>query len=375
MTTKEDFQTLIDNYQNGNCTQREAQQLENWYNEKANNNPDREFPENFWQEKEEGLQQILGFEPGKEGKGSVINWPLNILLIAATLAIVGTFSTMFFKRIGVVPITQQMNDVDPGGNKATLTLQNGKRIQLSDAKTGIVVDASKLTYNDGTLINNEQAQSFTISTPRGGTYQVRLPDGSTAWLNAASSLTYNPSLKGEEQYRNVKLSGEAYFEVAKDKKHPFVVTTDKQRIEVLGTHFNVSAYNDELSVKTTLLEGSVKVAPFTTTGSDTKEVILKPNQESEITSSGISVHKVYADDAIDWKNGEFSFTRERLGSIMRKIARWYDVDIIYTDKQIVNRTFSGFVSKYKKASQVLCLLEQTGDVKFKIEGRRITVMR
>ncbi|TCC87854.1 FecR family protein [Pedobacter hiemivivus] len=302
-----------------------------------------------------------------------INWPLNILLTAAAIAIIGTATTLLFKKAAPAPI-QFATDIYPGGNRATLTLQNGKTIQLSDTKSGIIIDASKLTYNDGTFINNEQAQAFTVSTPRGGTYQVQLPDGSSVWLNASSSITYNPALKGQEQYRSVKLSGEAYFEVAKDKNHPFVVTTDKQRVEVLGTHFNVSAYNDDLSVSTTLLEGSVKVAPLTTTGVS-KEIILKPNQQSEFDANGITVHAVYADDVIDWKNGSFSFASESLESIMKKISRWYDVEVVYTDKQVGDKPFSGAISKYEKVSQVLCLLEATGEVKFKINGRKITVMK
>ncbi|TCC99571.1 FecR family protein [Pedobacter hiemivivus] len=372
MITQEDFQALTKKYQDGSCSPQELQQLENWYNKKGKNNPNGELPDDVWEDDVERFLQTFDSESGKQQKGARINWPLNILLAAAAIAIIGTFSTLLFKRTAITP-TQYAVDVDPGGNKATLTLSNGKKIELSEAKAGIVVDASKLTYTDGTLINNERAQSFTISTPRGGTYQVRLPDGSTAWLNAASSLTYNSSLKGKEQYRNVKLLGEAYFEVAKDKEHPFVVTTDKQRIEVLGTHFNVSAYNDELSVKTTLLEGSVKVASLTTTGSETKGVILRPSQQSVLNSNGISVHQIDPTIAIAWKNGEFIFMDERLESIMQKIARWYNVEVIYADKEIANRPFSGFISKYEKVSQVLCLLEATGDVKFKIEGRRIMV--
>lgn len=371
MTTNEDFQTLIQKYQDGNCTQLERQQLENWYNEKANSNPDREFPEDFWEDKELRLQQIINSGSARRNR-SGINWPLNILLIAATIAIVGTFSVLFFKRTDIAA-AQYANDVNPGGNKATLTLQNGKKIQLSDTKEGVVVDGTKLSYNDGTLINTDQAQTFTVSTPRGGTYQVGLPDGSKVWLNAASSLTYSPPLKGQEQTRNIKLSGEAYFEVTKDKKHPFVVITDKQKIEVLGTHFNISAYIDDLSAKTTLLEGSVKVAPLSINAT-TKEIILKPGQQSELRKNGISVHEV-ADptEVIAWKNGEFIFADERLGSIMQKIARWYDVEVVYTDELLANRKYSGFVSRYGKVSEMLCLLEAMGDVKFKIEGRRIMV--
>jgi transmembrane sensor len=308
------------------------------------------------------------------GKNKKVNWPLQILLVAATVAVIGSVWTILFTKNASTSITYS-NDVNPGGNRAVLTLQNGKKIQLSEAKEGIIIDASKLTYNDGTLINNGYSETFTISTPRGGTYQVYLPDGSKVWLNAASSLTYSmTSLRERDGRRQVRLTGEAYFEVAKDKKHPFTVTTDKQKIEVLGTHFNVSAYRDELAVKTTLLEGSVNVAPLTNSSNAAKGIILKPNQESDLNSSGIKVTNVDASQAIAWKNGEFSFANEKLEVIMQKIARWYDVEVIYADRKTANKPFSGTISKYKNVSEVLKLLEVTGEVHFEIEGRRIKTM-
>lgn len=366
----EDNKNVVKKYISGISTSPENDIVESWFKKDLEEKRKdltlsdeelNEVTEDVWKNLPDGLAVIRK-----------INWPLNILLTAAAIVILATVSTLLFKRIEPSP-TRFATDINPGGNKAILTFQNGKSIELSAAKSGIVIDASKLAYNDGTLINNEQAQAFTVSTPLGGTYQVRLPDGSNVWLNAGSSLTYDPSLKGEAQYRNVKLSGEAYFEVAKDKKRPFVVTTDKQRIEVLGTHFNISAYIDDLSIKTTLLEGSVKVAPLTT-GSETKGIILKPGQQSEINSKGISVREVDPTEAIAWKNGDFSFNSESLQSIMQKVSRWYDVEVEYANKQLINKPFSGVISKYEKVSQVLCLLEATGEVKFKINGKKITVM-
>lgn len=373
MKTQKAFQALLKKYQEGNCSPTELQELENWYNE-GNKNPNNGLSEEMWEDDEDRFLETLNPKEEEPIKKVKMNWRMSILIAAAVLTIVGSFSIMFFKKSTPPTVQQLASDVDPGGNKATLTLENGKKIQLSDAKAGIVVDATKLTYDDGSLINNEQAQAFTISTPKGGTYKVKLPDGSNVWLNAASSLTYNPSLKGQELSRNVTLSGEAYFEVAKDKKHPFIVTTEKQKIEVLGTHFNISAYNDELSVKTTLVEGSVKVSPLKTAGSPAKAVILKPNQQSVVNSKGIQVNTVDPAEVIAWKDGEFVFVGEGLESIMLKISRWYNVDVEYTNREIANRPFSGYLSRYEKASQLLNLLEATGDVKFKIEGRRIIVM-
>lgn len=302
-----------------------------------------------------------------------INWPLNILLTVAAIAIVGSFYTLSSRKIEIVPI-KYATDINPGGNRAILILQNGKKIQLSDNKNGIVIHASKLTYNDGTLIKKDRIQTFTISTPPGGTYQIQLPDSSKIWLNAASTLTYTLNPRGKEKERNIKLSGEAYFEVIKDKKQPFIVTTDKQTIEGLGTRFNVSAYLDDLSSKTTLLDGSVKVTPFATIDNKTKGFILNAAQQCEINSKTIRVSKVDPAETIAWKNGEFSFSEASLENIMQKISRWYNVDIVYTDPKIGSEIFTGTFSRFEKVSQILCLLEATGEVKFKIEERKITVM-
>ncbi|MNJ98902.1 fec operon regulator FecR [compost metagenome] len=377
---------LLEKYKNNTQTEQEGLEFDSWcskYDESTESFVKEDIFEEIKHDVKERLPVFNSSTQKKTDKKDEFTtlvlrrnrMPLatKILLVAASIAIIGTIYTLI--TVKEVPISKRYaNDIKPGSNKATLTFQNGKTIELSAAKSGIVIDASKLAYNDGTLINNEQAQAFTVSTPLGGTYQVKLPDGSNVWLNAGSSLTYDPYLKGKEQYRNVKLSGEAYFEVAKDKKHPFIVTTDKQKIEVLGTHFNVSAYIDDLSNKTSLLEGSVKVAPLTTTGTETKGLILKPGQQSEINTKGISVQEVDATEAIAWKNGDFSFTGENLENIMQKISRWYDVEVTYSDKQLLNKPFSGVISKYEKVSQVLCLLEATGEVKFKINGKKITVM-
>lgn len=364
---EEDIIALLEKYDKGECTDEERIFIENWYNDQAKKNAGTLNEEVLFLTHEAGLEMIL------QRNLNFITWPLRLLLIAATVAIVGSIWTVLFTR----PNYQQAsysNDVDPGGNKALLTLQNGKSIPLSDAQSGVVIDASKLSYNDGTLINNESAETFTVSTPIGGTYQVRLPDGSTVWLNAASSITYNAPGNNNQAYRNVSLKGEAYFEVSKDKDHPFIVSTQQQSVEVLGTHFNISAYSDDQSVKTSLLEGSVRVSPIAVRGSATKDILLKPNQQSVLNSNGIYVAKADMNEAIAWKNGEFAFANENLENIMQKVARWYDVEVIYTDKKLAVKPFSGTISKYKKVSQILCLLEATKEVSFKIEGRRITVM-
>lgn len=304
------------------------------------------------------------------------NWPLYLLIAAASLTFVGGVSTLMQSS---KPTTTQSYaaDVNPGGNKAMLTLENGKKIQLSDSKTGVIIDASKLSYNDGTPINSEKSQTFTVSTPRGGTYEVRLPDGSSAWLNAASSITYSPATASDGSVRRVKLTGEAYFEVAKDPNHPFVVSTQKQNVTVLGTHFNINSYADERAVKTTLLEGSVRVDLISHEGImlPDRSIVLKPGMQADNAGAIIEVNPVEADLAISWKNGEFAFQNESLGEIMKKVARWYDVEVIYEDPEAQYKRYGGSISKFEKISKVLGMLELTGNVKFKVENNKIIVIK
>ncbi|NQX39013.1 FecR protein [Pedobacter steynii] len=290
-------------------------------------------------------------------------WP-RIAMVAAALALI--FVGVYFFKSVLQPEVKNIvarNDVSPGSNKATIRLADGKTISLSGSKSGVVVDRSKIAYNDGSLVQHSIGVQ-TISTPRGGTYQITLSDGTRVWLNAASSLTYVAGLN-EKGERSVKLNGEAYFEVAKDKIHPFVVESRGQRVEVLGTHFNISSYEDESVVKTTLLEGSVKI----------NDLILKPNEQSLLSGNDLKVRQVDTENEIAWKNGEFIFKEDDLRATMRKIARWYDVEIIYDASAPAVLTPGGWVSRSKNISAVLKIMEATGKVHFKVEGRRITVTK
>ncbi|HEX8021090.1 FecR family protein [Mucilaginibacter sp.] len=273
--------------------------------------------------------------------------------------------------------------VAPGGNKALLTLANGSKITLDDAATGQLAKQSGVTITkaaNGKLIYTiEKAPSNstglvqqaynTIETPRGGQYQVNLPDGSKVWLNAGSSLRFPTNFTGN--IRSVELAGEAYFEVAKNAQKPFRVVSNNQVVEVLGTHFNISSYIDDSSVKTTLLEGSVKV--LSTKSNQSK--LLKPGQQSNINYSdnSIDVQTVDTEEVVAWKNGYFLFVDEDLKSIMSKLARWYNVDVEYTGN-VDNLRFGGMVSRSRDLAQALKIIEQTGNVKTKIEGRRVTIM-
>ncbi|MDR6781618.1 transmembrane sensor [Pedobacter africanus] len=313
--------------------------------------------------------------------------------VAAVAAILLGLSWFFLKP---APASTSTNEVFT--DRITLTLNNGKNISLDQEKAGVVFANNQLKYNDGSKVEAayEGKQLVTLNTPKGGLYQVVLPDGTKAWLNAASHLKF-PSTFAGAMKRRVELTGEAYFEVAKDKKHPFIVASKGQEIEVLGTHFNVTAYGNDGNIKTTLLEGSVRVTPFQKAdkrveGTDPATidplwaietrpayvqagdaVVLKPNQQAVLTGKNIAVKAVEAEDAIAWRQGEYIFRNMPLESVMQVIARWYDVDVIYQNKTVGDALLGGSVLKADSVSEVLKTLELTANVHFKVEGRRITV--
>jgi transmembrane sensor len=268
------------------------------------------------------------------------------------------------------------NDIPPGKMGATLTLANGKKISLTGATNGEIAKEPGLSISKtagGQIVYHiEAGQSKsnglnTLTTAIGETYILTLPDQTKVWLNAASSLTYNQALTANG-VRRVKLTGEGYFEVAKDKNHPFIVESGTQSVEVLGTHFNVNAYPNEKAYRTTLLEGSVKI------GDNGQTKILEPGNQASNIGGVLNVSVVDTDFAVAWKSNNFVFDRLDIKEIMKMIARWYNVEIIY-EEEIPAGTFWGAVSRFDNISKVLIPLEATGDVHFKIEGRKIYVRR
>lgn len=275
-----------------------------------------------------------------------------------------------------------LTDIAPGGNKATLTLANGRKISLNDIANGDLIKEAGLSISkttNGQLVYNieknsaiaDDQQVNVISTPNGGEWQIRLPDGSLVWLNALSSLEY-PLNIGTTTVRKVKLKGEAYFEVAKDSKHPFIVETDKQKLEVLGTHFNINSYTNESLTKTTLLEGSVRISAIQNLN---EYQVLRPGQQSVLSENGIKIKAVDTDESVAWKNGYFMFNNEKQESILRKIARWYNVKVEYADKEAKDVMYYGTVSRFDKISQVLRKFEQTGEVRFEMQGNKLIVYK
>lgn len=282
--------------------------------------------------------------------------------------------------------TQQLQGpplaINPGGNRATLVLDNGKRITLLASEKGQIAAESGVSItktNDGKLVYNvkqtpsladiEKPVYHTIEVPKGGEYQVNLADGTKVWLNASSSLRFPVAFVGNT--RQVILIGEGYFEVAKNKNKPFIVTTDHQNITVLGTHFNVNAYADELETKTTLLEGSVRVYP---TGSQFKTTTLNPGEQAVLNAQHLVVNKVDPKEAISWKNGYFLFDNEDIKIAMRKLARWYDVEVSFQG-DFENIQFGGSFSRANTLQETLRILESTNKFKCIIEGRRVKIIK
>jgi transmembrane sensor len=371
-----ELKEILERYRAGKSTPEDMAFLESWYLSHNQTSP-------YLMNDEERIEDTdLVWEliqPEQVSPKKIKLW----YRVAAAAAILIFFSIggyILIKHKNQVQINAIVrNDIVPGTSKATLTLADGDKITLGDdAITGQLADQAgviitkktkgELIYTARAVNKAQLSKQFNqLETSRGEQYQVVLPDGSHVWLNAASSLRYPVAFSGKE--RVVELMGEAYFEVAHNKAMPFKVKTRQQEVEVLGTHFNVSAYNDEKITATTLMEGSVKV----TSVADHKNTIIKPGQQSTIDSQGMQVREVDTDEALAWKNGYFLFNNENLGSIMRKISRWYNVEVVYQNDAVKSMVFSGTVSKYKNVSQVIRTLELTNEVHFKIDNNRIIV--
>ncbi|MBC7508843.1 MAG: FecR domain-containing protein [Ferruginibacter sp.] len=302
---------------------------------------------------------------------------------AAAMFIITAGSVYFWlNNIKISPQTVQAKIISTkltpviaaGTNKAVLTLADGSNIVLDSMGQGILakqgnakvikLNTTTLAYN-ATDENNQEVLYNTLATPNGGKYQLILPDGSKVWLNAASSIHFPTIFTGKE--RRVTVTGEAYFEVAKNAAMPFKITVKDMEVEVLGTHFNVMAYDDENSMNTTLLEGSVKIS---------KGVIKKmlvPGQQSVINSTGeINIVDADMEEVMAWKNGWFQFNAADIKTVMRQISRWYAVEVVYEGK-IPDGHYSGAVSRDNDIFQVLKIM-QSGGVRFKIEGRKVIVL-
>ncbi len=315
-------------------------------------------------------------------------WP-RIAAAAAILILVASGWFYYHQRQISLTAFAQAAMIAPGKNAATLTLANGRRIVLSDAvngqlakEAGVIISKNakgQIKYELKDQNNGQWGGMNTLSTARGETYQVQLPDGTLIWLNAESVIKY-PSSFAKMKERRVALQGEAYFEVAKSymedrvngklaaKRLPFIVVANNQEVEVLGTHFNINSYADEASTKTTLLEGAVKVTSLSTHLSS----LLKPNQQAILNHNIINVTEADVELATAWKNGFFQFEKASVETVLHQLSRWYDVDVTYQGK-IRERNFTGNIYRNLNLAEALSLLKFTG-VKFRVDGRHITVV-
>lgn len=301
-------------------------------------------------------------------------------MVLATGAIYWLLKNKHRQPVAINTPTQTDNVIKPGGNRAILKLADGTELVLDSAATGTLAQqgqAKVIKLGDGSLsyktdkVTPGETLYNTITTPKGGQYEVLLADGSKVWLNALSSLRFPATFNGKE--RMVELTGEGYFEVAKAASHPFIVNIlpsaggAGSRVEVLGTHFNINAYADEPVIRTTLLEGSVKVSGSKQTS------ILKPGQQAVTAAEGsITVEKDADIDAVmAWKNGMFYFKSADLETILRQAARWYDVQFEYQTP--VKEHFSGQISRNVNLDKLLKILQLTGKVNFEINGKTVTV--
>lgn len=315
---------------------------------------------------------------GKSRNYSFLKYVAVLAIMVSSVALWLVFGKKDNKVITPLAVNKQLNDVPPGSNVAILVLSDGKRVSLDSGtvalqeKDGTQVSGNEggVTYSNDVASEQEEVLYNTLIVPRGGTYNLQLPDGTNVWLNSMSELRFPVKFGTKE--RKVELVGEAYFEVAKNKNVPFKVLTSHQEIEVKGTHFNVNSYTDQKFDRTTLLEGSVKISD---PAAPAKSWLLSPGEQAETNkkTGQTVVAKANLKEAIAWKNGYFLFNDEKLESIMTKVARWYDIEIVYEGK-LEEQSFLGQIERSKNISSILNLLELTGNVHFKISGRRVVVM-
>ncbi|RFZ90926.1 DUF4974 domain-containing protein [Mucilaginibacter conchicola] len=372
---------LADKWLSGRMSATEKAEFDQWYNTFDDTTWVEQRDESVEELRERLYQNIISRQSVPVTDGKQIPLWAKLSAAAAILIFIAVTGWLYFGKQPVTQITYQpkpYKEILPGGNYAVLKLSNGKQIDLDAATKGpLSYDKAEavskttdgaIAYQKGRVTDGGAMAYNEIATKRGGIYTVTLADGTKVMLNSSSSLRYPVAFKGNQ--RRVQLTGEGYFEVAKDKNKPFIVETAQQSVTVLGTHFNVNSYADEPSVKTTLLEGKVKVAGLNSSNTE----ILQPGQQAVLMKTKFSVKQADIDEATAWTNNDFIFRNETLESVMRKISRWYDVDITYQQDAQRALRIDAEIVKSKKLSAILSILEESGKVHFKINDRSIVVM-
>jgi len=377
---------LIQKYKNNTASSAEKQQLLDWYRSTAYR--DAQFPT----DEKSANQYILNRLPKEIRPQSKITVYRNWSIAAASVILACWGLSEFALKPkndspGQKIVYRPKNDIAPGGNKAILTLANGAKVSLTDIKQGAIVKQNnvqiiksangQVTYsfqptsspptNGGNGGGAEAVLYNTIETPPGGQFKIELPDGTLVWLNALSSLKFPLNFSSLKE-RKVELTGEAYFEVVHNKDLPFRVVTSTQIVEDLGTLFDVNAYADEKHARTTLVKGSVMLE------SGSNKIILRPGQQA-IAGQTFIVHEVDTETVTAWKSGYFKFDDEKLEDIMRQMARWYGIKVVYLDESVKSKIFGVMITRFTNISTLLNMLEQTGTVKFSISGKTVTISK
>ncbi|WP_183573030.1 FecR family protein [Mucilaginibacter sp. X5P1] len=378
------LQYLIEQYSKDQINAEELHELNQWY--ESVDYSSKSFDE--WVSESRGEEELINqlyerFDFKVKANKRVINLKrtYRAIGIAASITIVFLIGFALNKqqKMQLTAKASIQKAIIPGSDKAILKLANGQQIVLDSQRTGTIASqyGVSITKNSkGQIVYKNPTGSSkqpynleaynTIETKRGGQYSIQLPDGTKVWLNAASSLKY--PLHFSKNERRVELTGEAYFEVAHNKNQPFKVISNNQEVRVLGTHFNINAYDDEPAVSTTLLEGSVLIRNL----SSRESQMLVPGQQANIAKNDLKISTVNTEQVISWKKGYFLFDNMDISSIMRVISRWYDVDIQYSDID-KSETFGGTFSRQADLTEILHDLQQLGHVHFKIEDRKITI--
>lgn len=379
---EQDLQELLEKYTSGRASAEEIHLLDEWYDsvQGDDSNLSDPFVKGVLTEMHRGLNAHIYRRLDNDKVRPLYTY---LRWAAAAVLICSLFTVFYFSRQPENRVVKNAarhpaGDFAPGGNQAVLTLADGSKVILDNKGNG------DLAQEGGTVVSKKEdgllayqpaknssvtAVSYnTVTTPRGGQYQIILPDGSKVWLNAASSLKFPTVFSGKDRY--VELKGEAYFEVTKNKSLPFIVKSSDQLIEVLGTHFDVNNYPEEPQAKTTLLEGRVKAS------SGKGAIYLDPGQQAVVSKADSSgnikvLRGIDTEESIAWKNGNFQFDNAGIETVMRQMSRWYNVDIEYSGK-IPGDHFSGSFSRNMNISQAFKLLEFSG-ANFKIEGRKIII--
>jgi transmembrane sensor len=404
----DDIRELAAKWMDGTITPGEKDRFEKWYNgfdfakyelvDHWANHPGQ-IEKQILQKLQASMSSVTPIHDIKRSNSSSSRW----LAAASILLLIGAGAGFFYLRNRTATATQAIaagpnpaGDIAPGHYGAILTLSNGSNILLDSAGNGQIATqgASQVQIQNGAVVYSASAAVAsaaaassaaassaaasptaapttvlynTMSTPRGRQIRIILPDGSKVWLNAASTIHYPTAFNGKE--RAVQLSGEAYFEIAKDETKPFIVSAESMHVQVLGTEFNLMAYPDEAKINTTLVSGAVRV--LTATAS----LVLRPDEQASLpaTANRLTVSRPNMKEPLAWKEGRFRFDGANITTIMRQVARWYDVDIEYRG-EVPSNEFNGSISRAEYVNKILGALERTGNVHFSLEGRKIIVM-